>query len=504
MGISMGPSSAGSRVCDGDGAMAPESHYEEAHARILELVAMDAICPLDDADLIYPDAEDRDNGSAGSMERTRTQRLVDAARAGRDAAHAYRDAARADFERADAARRRVAHLAATTARGSIARVPCAAHLHPGTAVVVGGMVLDVTASPGPHARLRRGSSTPGAVLQNPGGVGRNIAEGLARLVGDAGPAPLLISAVGDDVAGRVLIDAWRALGGDTRGVRVCTGASTPVVATVLDHDGEVAASVADTLTAETGLDADWIAKHADAVGRATVLVLDGNCAESTIAAAVDSAERVVGPWANGEQKPLVWFEPVSVAKSIRATNVLAKLDFVSPNAGECRAMANAVRARQGVAPLPMDSSVFEFRNIDDAVSTMCDDVGTLLRAGVRRVVLTLGSLGCVLVKSDGGYGSWRHVPALTDGAGRPPLRSLVGAGDALVAGAVAALMAGREEEAAMAVGVASARRAAEADGPVHSGHSLKSLERDAAGLAARVRTVRGEGARRESMTSGCG
>ena len=493
----MGPSSAGSRVCDGDGAMAPESHYEEAHARILELVAMDAICPLDDADLIYAwlaDAEDRDNGSAGSMERT--QRLADAARAGRDAARAAR---------ADAARRRVAHLAATTARGSIAMVPCAAHLHPGTAVVVGGMVLDVTASPGPHARLRRGSSTPGAVLQNPGGVARNIAEGLARLVGDAGPAPLLISAVGDDVAGRALIDAWRALGGDTRGVRVCTGASTPVVATVLDHDGEVAASVADTLTAEKGLDASWIAKHADSIGRATVLVLDGNCAESTINAAVDAAERVVGPWANGEQKPLVWFEPVSVAKSIRATNVLAKLDFVSPNAGECRAMANAVRARQGVAPLPMDSSVFEFRNVDDAVSTMCDDVETLLRAGVRRVVLTLGSLGCVLVnKSDGGDGSWRHVPALTDGAGRPPLRSLVGAGDALVAGAVAALMAGREEEAAMAVGVASARRAAEADGPVHSGHSLKSLERDAAGLAARVRTVRGEGARRESMTSGCG
>ena len=491
----MGPSSAGSRVCDGDGAMAPESHYEEAHARILELVAMDAICPLDDADLIYAwlaDAEDRDNGSAGSMERT--QRLADAARAGRDAARAAR---------ADAARRRVAHLAATTARGSIAMVPCAAHLHPGTAVVVGGMVLDVTASPGPHARLRRGSSTPGAVLQNPGGVARNIAEGLARLVGDAGPAPMLISAVGDDVAGRALIDAWRALGGDTRGVRVCTGASTPVVATVLDHDGEVAASVADTLTAEKGLDASWIAKHADSIGRATVLVLDGNCAESTIAAAVDAAERVVGAWANGEQKPLVWFEPVSVAKSIRATEVLAKLDFTSPNAGECRAMANAVRARQGVAPLPMDSSVFEFRSVDDAVSTMCDDVETLLRAGVRRVVLTLGSLGCVLVKSDGDR-SWRHVPALTDGAGRPPLRSLVGAGDALVAGAVAALMAGRGEEAAMAVGVASARRAAEADGPVHSGHSLKSLERDAAGLAARVRTVRGEDARRESMTSGCG
>ena len=139
MGISMGPSSAGSRVCDGDGAMEPESHYEEAHARILELVAMDAICPLDDADLIYAwlaDAEDRDNGT--SMEHTRTQRIADAARAGRDAVRAAR---------ADAARRRVAHLAATTARGSIARVPCAAHLHPGTAVVVGGCLLYTSPSP---------------------------------------------------------------------------------------------------------------------------------------------------------------------------------------------------------------------------------------------------------------------------------------------------------------------------------------------------------------------
>ena len=40
----------------------------------------------------------------------------------------------------------------------------------------------------------------------------------------------------------------------------------------------------------------------------------------------------------------------------------------------------------------------------------------------------MGALGCVLCR--GGGGDWRHVPALGDG---PPLRSLVGAGDALVA-----------------------------------------------------------------------
>ena len=62
----MGPSSAGSRVCDGDGEMEPESHYEEALAFIDEAVFMDAMCPLDDADVIHAllaDAEDRYNGT---------------------------------------------------------------------------------------------------------------------------------------------------------------------------------------------------------------------------------------------------------------------------------------------------------------------------------------------------------------------------------------------------------------------------------------------------------
>lgn len=412
--------------------------------------------------------------------------------------------------RVAAARRRLAHLADAVAEPAptLRRESCAAHLHPGTAVVVGGMVLDVTASPAPGASLRRGSSTPGVVRQNPGGVGRNIAEGIARLVGPHGAPPLLIAAVGDDLAGRALIDAWRAVGADPRGVRVCAGASTPVVTAVLDHDGEVAASVADTLTAETGVDRGWIASFAADVGRATVLVVDGNCVPDVVRAVVECAERVVGEWANDERKPIVWFEPVSVAKSTRATRCLRSLDFASPNAAECRAMANSVRAtanwtRGDSNPRPMDASIFEFTSAEAAVAEMGDDVEVLLDAGVGAIVLTLGALGCVLCR--GGGGDWRHVPALGDG---PPLRSLVGAGDALVAGACAALAAGRDDETAVGVGVALARRAAEVDGNVPTGHSLRSLERDAAvrTILARVRTLdRRYGAgRRESVTSGCG
>ena len=43
---------------------------------------------------------------------------------------------------------------------------------------------------------------------------------------------------------------------------------------------------------------------------------------------------------------LLWFEPVSSAKATRATHILDKLDFVSPNAAELVAMASAVRGKE--------------------------------------------------------------------------------------------------------------------------------------------------------------
>ena len=49
-----------------------------------------------------------------------------------------------------------------------------------------------------------------------GGVARNVAEGLALLLQSAGAGrqqlPLLVSVVGDDMAGAVLLQHWQSLG----------------------------------------------------------------------------------------------------------------------------------------------------------------------------------------------------------------------------------------------------------------------------------------------------
>jgi pseudouridine kinase len=388
--------------------------------------------------------------------------------------------AAAPAARVAAARRRLAHVSSV--------VTSTPPSPPRSVVVVGGMVLDVTARPSPGQPLRRGSSTPGRVIQTPGGVGRNLAEGILRVSPPGAAAPLLISAVGDDLAGRALVGAWTDLGGSPDAIRVVADAATPVVAAVLDGDGEVAASVADTVTAERDIDPSWIASHARRIANAAAVVLDGNCSPAALAAAAAATENGARGTDRIRRPPLVWFEPVSVAKSTRAgeAGILSRVDFVSPNVAELRAMAADVRAREraatpsAAAAAPVSSAPDgEYASAWAAANATARDAETLLRAGVGRVVLTLGSLGVLVCERnpDGEGARHLHLPALP-----ATVRSVVGAGDALVAGCVAALSAGRSAEEAVAIGVAAARRAVESDenvGAGGGGTGAEALEADA-------------------------
>jgi Flp pilus assembly protein TadG len=51
----------------------------------------------------------------------------------------------------------------------------------GSVAVVGGAIRDVIGKPLTGGQLTHGSSTPGTVTEGFGGVGRNVAEALARL-----------------------------------------------------------------------------------------------------------------------------------------------------------------------------------------------------------------------------------------------------------------------------------------------------------------------------------
>jgi sugar/nucleoside kinase (ribokinase family) len=133
------------------------------------------------------------------------------------------------------------------------------------AVVIGGATLDILGGPAANRSLVLETSNPGEVRQHYGGknshfscdeplqrliqllaleyigVARNIAECMSRL----GSQPLLLSAVGADVAGDGLIHHLESIGMDTQGVKRCKDMRTACYAALFDGSGDLLTAVAD-------------------------------------------------------------------------------------------------------------------------------------------------------------------------------------------------------------------------------------------------------------------
>lgn len=136
-------------------------------------------------------------------------------------------------------------------------------------LVVGGLVLDIISSSA--FPIIRATSNIGAIHQSSGGarllflcyallflvcylitagnsvvgvstgVGRNIAECLLRLDLD----PLLISSVGNDTSGSILLENLKKLGMDASGIQVSDEIATAVYSAVLCSAGDLDVAIAD-------------------------------------------------------------------------------------------------------------------------------------------------------------------------------------------------------------------------------------------------------------------
>jgi pseudouridine kinase len=200
-------------------------------------------------------------------------------------------------------------------------------------VVVGGANVDVVARP--LTLAEPATSNPGTVTVTAGGVARNIAEVLARL----GTPTSLVSAVGGDHHGDLVVETSTDAGIDLTHVRQVDGSTGAYVA-LLGADGELVGGVADMSACDLhpdDLDADLLAG-------ADLVVLDGNLDPETLAHALDLAGEVP-----------VALDPVSVPKAARLRDTLAgrRIFLVSAGAAELAALgdvdAELVWERRGPA-----------------------------------------------------------------------------------------------------------------------------------------------------------
>jgi sugar/nucleoside kinase (ribokinase family) len=189
----------------------------------------------------------------------------------------------------------------------------------GTVVVVGGANVDVKARS--SAPLVPATSNPGVVVRSPGGVGRNVAENLARL----GSPVALVSVVGSDPDGDWLLDETAGAGVDV--TPVLRGGQTGRYVAVLDAGGELVAGVSDMAATDAvtpeALDLDLLRS-------AALVVVDGNLPVPTIDAILSLGARVV-------------IDPVSVAKAERISLLLSgkrPVFAITPNQDELAALGS--------------------------------------------------------------------------------------------------------------------------------------------------------------------
>ncbi|XP_059314174.1 pseudouridine kinase [Lycium ferocissimum] len=361
-------------------------------------------------------------------------------------------------------------------------------------VVIGGMVLDVNATSSIHANPR--TTTPGKVIFSLGGVARNVADCISKLEA----RPFMISAVGFDLAGNMLLEHWESAGLSIEGIQRHQNIETAVVCHIFDQKGEVAAGVAHVESIEKFLTPRWIEKFKCKISSTPILMVDANLNSSSLEASCQMAAQFNTP---------VWFEPVSVAKSRRIASVVQYVTFASPNEDELVAMANAISGRDIFQPIRHSSTKL---SKDSFFQMLKPAISVLLYKGVKVVVVTLGSEGVLLCSKgksnlqklafkenqpshlsrelyeavntvcprDQFFGASMceqisnlfavHFPALPASVVR-----LTGAGDCLVGGTIASLCAGLDVMQSVAVGIAAAKVVVEVESNVPDEYCLAKL-----------------------------
>lgn len=301
----------------------------------------------------------------------------------------------------------------------------------GPVVVIGSAGVDLIGRAASQLQVR--TSNPGSLRLSHGGVARNIAENLARLGADA----VLISAVGDDRQGQSLLEQAARAGVNVEHVRTVSGAVTGAYLAVLDSDGSLHLGL-DDMRVVANLTPNYLTQVLARLDSASALAVDANLPPETLALVVEHARR--------HQIPLA-ADPTSASLAPRLAPHLEELWLVTPNEAEA-----AVLSPHEVPHADIDRALTAAKG--------------LVSAGVEIAVITMAEFGLGYAWAEG----TGHVPAV-----RTEIQDPTGAGDALTAAVIFALLNGIPVDEAVRLGLAAAAHTLGVLGSVAPDLSLELL-----------------------------
>ena len=279
--------------------------------------------------------------------------------------------------------------------------------------VVGGINVDIAGTP--FSPMIHGDSNPGKVRVSLGGVGRNIAENAAQL----GMEVTMLTALGDDH-----YTAWIRSACDEKHIRLdkarcIPGMNNSLYISLNGSDGDLYAAVSDMELCQSITPA-YLLSVLDELQRADAVVADTNLPTISL--------RFLAEHCRGK----LAVDPVSVKKAVRLEGLLDGLQMIKPNLPEAEALTDVHGAE-----------------------TAAD---ALRRAGVQRVLITLGGKGAYF----SGGGETGLIPCAP---GR--IVNTNGCGDAFFAAALRAMLEGASTAEMTRVGLAAAALCAESESSVN-------------------------------------
>ena len=280
--------------------------------------------------------------------------------------------------------------------------------------------------------LLPGTSNAGRVRRSLGGVARNVAENLARLDVDV----KLLTAVGDDPAGREILEQAAGCGVDASPSIVVPGGRTGAYLAVLDDAGNLAVAIDDMGIVES-ITPLYLNDRRRLFAEASMLAIDANLTPDALNTVFNLAARYSLP---------VCADPTSTVLADRLCPHLRRLHLIAPNVAEAAVLT-------GLPPA---------RTQDEALEV----ARHLVSLGVDFAILTLADQGSAYATSE----ESGLAPAM-----RVDIVDPSGAGDALTAATIFAALNDIPSDEAVRLGVAAATLTLQSRESVNPELSLERL-----------------------------
>jgi pseudouridine kinase len=220
--------------------------------------------------------------------------------------------------------------------------------------VLGGANMDIVGRPDKNLILR--DSNPGRVKAALGGVGRNIAENLIHL----GVPVKLISAVGEDIYGKKIMEHASRIGLDMKNSLVAGQIPTSTYLAILDENGDMKAAISQMDILDE-ISIDFIQGKKQVIENSRICVIDTNIPGDVINYVLDNFKNTK-----------FFLDTVSSTKAMKIRNKIGSFHTIKPNRIE--------------AELLSDIKIESIRDMEKAAEYFLDQ-------GVKRVFITLGADG---------------------------------------------------------------------------------------------------------------